>query len=153
MLAISYALLSLRGLHFYFSYQYHHLGFSEFISLLTLCLAPLMAHIFVGAPQPVILYHPEPSWSQKILHFNPTSIYWRYYAITLRRARASIWTRIEAACTNAIFWDGSKWDGSEDMVRVSEQFRVEVPDRGRIPLNSISAIKTLVVTIQGAQAA
>ncbi|KAN0104140.1 hypothetical protein V8E51_009885 [Hyaloscypha variabilis] len=39
------------------------------------------------------------------------------------------------------------------MVRISEQFKVEVPDRGRTPLNSISAIKTLVVTIQGAQAA
>jgi hypothetical protein len=83
--------------------------------LLTLCLAPLVAHIFVGAPEPVVLTSTPPRWHERILHFNPTSIYWRYYVITIRLARAESWSKDETVATNAIFWVGGKlkWDGSE----------------------------------------
>jgi hypothetical protein len=47
-----------------------------------LYFAPLIAHIFGGSPEPTILKEKLLGWRQNILHFNPTSIYWRYYTIT-----------------------------------------------------------------------
>lgn len=144
-----------RSLQFYFAFQSQDIEFSDWISLLTLCLAPLVAHIFVGAPEPVVVAKPSPRWRERILHFNPTSIYWRYYAITIRLARAQSWSADETAATNAIFWVGGKlkWDGSEAIMTESKNNKTEEAPRRRIPLVSASALKTVIVTLQGIQAA
>lgn len=56
---------------------------------------PLATHIVFGLPEPVILrskeeeHHSPPSWSDRLTHFNPVSILWRYYSIADRRFRAT----------------------------------------------------------------
>ena len=94
-----------RRTTFYFTFQSQHLGFSEMIYLLTLCLAPLGMHIVAGAPAPVVLdeEHP-PQWKDRILLLNPTTIYWRYYTITLRVVLAKTHRAVEMGPVNAIFW-------------------------------------------------
>ena len=145
-----------RSIPFYFTIQFQHLGFSNFVSLLTLCLAPLGFHIVGGAPDPVVLdrEHP-PGWKYRIYHLNPTSIYWRYYNITLRWARAKTWTDTELAPANAIFWVGGekKWNGSEDMVLPTKTLITKeaskYPVRDRVL--STATLNTLVITFQGIQ--
>jgi hypothetical protein len=154
-------LISLRSIPFYFTFRFQHLGFSEWITLFTLCVAPLAVHILVGAPEPVVLKNPPPRWNERLLHLNPTSIYWRYYAITIRRAHAKSknenWSEDEIASTNAIFWvgDTSKWDGSEEMMAKTKGLltkRLKKVAYHRVPLRFMSAFGTVVVTLQGIQA-
>lgn len=140
---------------FYFKYPHHNLDFADWISVFTLCLAPLVAHIFVGAPQPVALSGKGPRWYDRMLLLNPTTIYWRYYAIRYRRARKlKSWEGEETAATSAIFWvnDKEKWDGSEEFITKSKEFLANGPSAKKfIPPLSISALQTLLVTLQGVQ--
>ncbi|KAF2183401.1 hypothetical protein K469DRAFT_739888 [Zopfia rhizophila CBS 207.26] len=140
------------GLDIHFTYQSHDIGFSDWISLLTLCLAPLVAHIVAGVPLPVYLSPRPPRWHEYICKYNPTSILWRYFAIAQRRARARSWTAYDMAASNAGFWTSKGWDGSEEMMGRSREFCVRVPPSPRAVLCSGSTIKTVIVTLQGAQA-
>jgi hypothetical protein len=91
-----------------------------------------------------------------MLLLNPTTIYWRYYAIRCRRARKlKAWGGKETAATSAIFWvnDKEKWDGSEEFITKSKEFLANGPSTKKfIPPLSISALQTLLVTLQGVQA-
>lgn len=92
---------------------------SDWLSQFTLCLAPIVVHIFIGVPVAVYLHRKEPRWHDMIGFYNPTTIIWRYMAIAERRARAKQWKAIDMAATNARFWDGEKWDGSQSMMEKS----------------------------------
>lgn len=76
-------------------------------------------HIVAGAPEPVVLdeeFPPQPK--DRILLLNPTSIYWRYYTVTLRVVRAEEHSAVKMGPANAIFWVGEQkgWNGSEAMI-------------------------------------
>ncbi|KAF5611755.1 hypothetical protein F25303_14462 [Fusarium sp. NRRL 25303] len=133
-------------------YQSQEIAVSDWITLLTLCLAPLIAHVLIGAPSPTYLSLSRPPWHERICHYNPTSILWRYGAITDRRIRAKNWDRFDLAASNALFWSDQGWDGSEEMIAYSRPRCVQLPDGDRVTLLSRDAIKTLIVTVQGIQA-
>ena len=139
---------------FYFlpNFHSHGLSFSDWLSLLTLCLAPLIAHIVAGVPPPTYLHSRRPSWHDRICHYNPTSILWRYLAITDRRTRAKSWSPLDMAATNAIFWTKHGWDGSEEMIQKSQDFCIQPPSGHRIDVFSGSAVVTVIVALQGGQA-
>ena len=145
------AVLIERRIKLSFTYQSQNIDFSEWISLITLCFAPLLAHIYVGVPRFAILSGNRPKWHDRITHLNPTSIFWRYYAITNRRVRSKAWSAADMAAANTAFWVRGKWDGSEGMVLKSKPFCTQIPEHNRISLLSESAAKTFVVTLQGAQ--
>ncbi|OTA92517.1 hypothetical protein M434DRAFT_387163 [Hypoxylon sp. CO27-5] len=127
------------------------ISFSDWISVITLSLAPLLAHIVAGVPEPTTLSCDEPKWHDRITHYNPTSILWRYAAITDRRIRACAWDRGTLAATNALFWTTEGWDGSEDMVTRALPFCVRLPRRARLKVLSWETVKTIITTIQGLQ--
>jgi hypothetical protein len=122
------------------------------MSELTLCLTPLVVHIFAGAPEATVFGDSKPRWHDRILHLNPTAIFWRYYVITIRRFSIKCWEPDYMAATNAVFWTGLKWVGSEEIMILSSRFCTRRPSDTRISWTSGSAMKTLVVTIQGVQA-
>jgi hypothetical protein len=131
---------------------------SQWLTLLTACLAPLAVHIAAGVPRTTIIGSKEeaqekPHWSDLLPHFNPVSILWRYYAIADRRLRSRDWSKEEMAATNALFWDGSHWDGSEAMMIRSRSFPSQLADSSHVDLVSLSTLKTLTMVIQGAYSA
>ncbi|KAI1378727.1 hypothetical protein F4677DRAFT_465848 [Hypoxylon crocopeplum] len=128
-----------------------NISFSEWVSLITLCLSPLLAHLVAGAPEPTILSQDRPKWHDYVCHYNPTSIIWRYATITDRRIRARVWDEGMLATSNAIFWTNRGWDGSEDMVTRALPYCVRLPQRTRLKLLSWETVKTLIVTLQAAQ--
>ncbi|KAI2466896.1 hypothetical protein F4781DRAFT_334888 [Annulohypoxylon bovei var. microspora] len=132
-------------------YQSGEISFTEWCTLLTLCLAPLIAHIAAGFPQPSYLNPRPPKWHERIALYNPTSILWRYAAIADRRIRAKAWDRKDMASTNALFWTSRGWDGSEEMITLSYPYCVHLPQHSRITLFSGEFIKTVIVTLQGVQ--
>jgi hypothetical protein len=134
-----------------FSYQSQSIQFTEWISLLTLCLAPLIAHIIAGVPTPIYLSRKRPPWHSFVGHFNPMSILWRYFVITDRRVRAKHWTSIDMAANCALFWSSNGWDGSEEMMLRSRAFCTRVPSLRRISFVSVSMATTVIVTVQGIQ--
>ncbi|KAI6091692.1 hypothetical protein F4821DRAFT_255003 [Hypoxylon rubiginosum] len=134
------------------AYQSCKISFTEWVSLLTLCLAPLIAHIAAGVPQPSFLHERSPRWHERIGLYNPTTILWRYAAIADRRIRAKYWDRKVFAATNALFWTSRGWDGSEEMITLSSPYCTHLPEHTRIALFSRESIKTLIVTLQGTQA-
>jgi hypothetical protein len=135
-----------------FTYQSKAIDFGEWLELLTLCLAPLLAHVIAGVPSPVILHDSKPRWHDRIGHFNPTSILWRYLTILDRRVRAKIWLPLNMAASNANFWTDEGWDGSETMIWKSRRFCTRPPTKTRIDFFSGTAAKTLIVALQGIQA-
>lgn len=135
-----------------FNFQSHGISFSDWVTLLTLCLAPLVAHIAAGVPPPTYLQSKRPRWHDSISHYNPTSILWRYLAIVDRRCRAKSWSLLDMAASNAIFWTGDGWDGSEAMIQKSQDFLIRSPSHHHIEPASMSTITTIIVTLQGAQA-
>lgn len=135
-----------------FHYQSHAIDFDEWLSLITLCFLPLIAHVLVGIPSFIVFSGRRPHWTDKVLHFNPTSILWRYYAITDRRARATGWTPADLAASNAAFWDGNAFNGSEEMMIESRAYCLRTPRLFRAKVLSPSGGKTLLVTLQGMQA-
>jgi hypothetical protein len=130
-------------------------NFSDWITLLTLCLAPLIAHIIAGVRSPICLDSKKLHWHERIGHYNPTSIIWRYFAITDRRARAKKWDYDEMAASNALFWINGEWDGSESMIGKTRNCCIRDAEKKhlrRIQLISGSTATTIVVTLQGIQA-
>ncbi|RYP02262.1 hypothetical protein DL764_005869 [Monosporascus ibericus] len=137
---------------FPFTYQSQDITFATWITLFTLCLAPLVAHIVAGVPQPSFLCSHSPKWHELICHYNPTSIIWRYAMITDRRIRAKSWDREDIAASNALFWTSRGWDGSEIMVTAGLPYCTRLPDHPRVTIFSQEMIKTIIVTLQGIQA-
>ena len=133
-------------------YSSHEIDRSDWVSLLTLCLAPLIAHIIAGVPSPTYLHRSRPKWHELLCHYNPTSILWRYAAIADRRIRAKAWDQNDLASTNAIFWTKRGWDGSEEMIATSAAYCYHLPENTRIALFSREMITTIIVTSQGIQA-
>ena len=137
------------------TYQSQSNSLSTWFTMFTLCLAPLATHIVFGLPEPVILRskaQPRPSWSDRLTHFNPVSILWRYYAIADRRFRATRWDALDMAACNAAFWNGQRWDGSEAMMVKSREWNTRQPQQPYIGTVSGSCLATVVVTLQGVQA-
>lgn len=135
-----------------FSYQSKNISIADWISLFTLCLAPLLAHIIAGVPDPVCLSRERPRWHDRICQYNPTTIIWRYFAIADRRIRAKAWNAADMAASNAHFWTRQGWDGSEQMMVKSRPFCTREPRGRRIEFLSKSSIKTAIVTLQAVQA-
>ncbi|KAK0638557.1 hypothetical protein B0T16DRAFT_462327 [Cercophora newfieldiana] len=134
------------------TYQSGGVTVSQWLSLITLCLAPLIAHIVAGAPEPTYLCRRRPKWHERMCIYSPISILWRYAAITDRRIRALDWSPSDMAAANAIFWTSSGWNGSEEMAARSVYFCARLPDKARMTLFSSDSIKTLIITLQGVQA-
>lgn len=144
-------------IHLPFNVEFNNqsnVNLNDWISNLTLCLAPLLTHLIVGVPSPVYLCQRRPRWHNYIGHFNPTSIIWRYFAITDRRAntKPKNWTSTKMSASNALFWTSDGWDGSEQMIAKSARFLIRKPQTTRIDIFSFSALKTVVITFQGLQA-
>ncbi|KAL5317910.1 hypothetical protein ACEPPN_015012 [Leptodophora sp. 'Broadleaf-Isolate-01'] len=135
-----------------FSYQARGIIFAEWANLFTLCLAPLIAHIFGGAPKPVYLSSKPPLWHERLWQYNPTSILWRYFVITDRRIRAKSWAPSDMAASNAYFWTNQGWDGSLQMLKRSRAYCLRQPTHHRVRLLSGSTLTTLIITIQGVMA-
>jgi hypothetical protein len=146
-------------------YQSAGIPFNEWLAQLTLCFAPFVAHILNGVPTTVMAKHSSPSWASRINFYNPTTILWRYVAITDRRIRCKNWTAEDMAASNAAFLVGAdssrsaipsgatgRWDGSQDIMVRSREWLIRTPPRSRVSLLSVSVISTLVVVIQGIQA-
>ena len=93
-----------------FTYQSQGIPFPTWFDQITLCLAPLVAHVAGGVVSPTLLPSstPPPRWSARLPHFNPISIVWRYYIIGDRRLRARSWDQADMAASNAVFWDGER---------------------------------------------
>ncbi|TGO35350.1 hypothetical protein BHYA_0161g00130 [Botrytis hyacinthi] len=136
-----------------FTYQASGILFADWINLLTLCLAPLIVHIIAGVPSPVYLSSPRPRWHERLGHYNPTSILWRYFSIIDRRARSRAWNSADMAASNAHFWTSSGWDGSENMMRKSRRFCTSMPSSPHAVWVSKTSAETVATVLQGLQAA
>jgi hypothetical protein len=126
--------------------------FTEIFSLLTLCLAPLITHVASGSASVSYLVKSRPHWYERICHYNPTSILWRYAAITDRRIRATSWDNTDMALSNAIFWTSHGWNGSEEMVAIAEPYCCRLPAHSRVEILSSEMLKTIITTAQGISA-
>ncbi|KAF2653847.1 hypothetical protein K491DRAFT_694379 [Lophiostoma macrostomum CBS 122681] len=135
-------------------YNSQCITFPEWISIFTICLAPLIAHIASGAP-PIsyLAQSPRPKWYDLICHYNPTSILWRYAVITDRRIRARDWNRDDLGASNAIFWTSKGWKGGEEMSVVAAPYCSRCPEDTHTQLNSVAMLKTVITTLQGGAAA
>jgi hypothetical protein len=139
-----------------FTPQSQHITFGDWFDYITLCFAPLVAHIVGGVSSPIVIPSDSkaPSWSACIPHYNPVSIVWRWYAIADRRFRACNWDAADMAACNAVFWDSEKarWDGSEEIMLRSRAWLIKVPKQTYVPLLSASSLTTIILTLQGVQA-
>ncbi|KAH0536838.1 hypothetical protein FGG08_006336 [Glutinoglossum americanum] len=134
------------------STQTHIAGVGAWLNLLTLSIAPLATHIVFGLAEPVVLAGRHPRWTDRLPHFNPISIAWRYFAIADRRIRAKCWDRADMAACNAVFWDGERWDGSEAAMIASRRFVAKLPTNTYVSIVSGSSVATLAMALQGVQA-
>lgn len=132
--------------------QSNGLSFSDWVAALTLCLAPLIAHMIAGIPERGYIADSSPKWHDYICFYNPTSIMWRYYAILSRRIRASKWCVMDMVTANTVFWTSHGWDGCEYLAVAVQHRRywTRLPEKPLPPTMSI--LTTLVVAIQGFQA-
>jgi hypothetical protein len=138
-------------IRFIFTPQSSHITFSDWIGLITLALAPLLAHIFVGGPQIVVLGPQKPRWLDVACLYNPTTIVWRYYSIAVRRATATNWTPYDAATANSAFWTSTVWNGSLETAKIARASCTRAGTRCRVRLLSRSAAQTIIVALQAAQ--
>ena len=151
-----------------FLHQSQAITFSEWISLLTLFLAPVIAHVVAGIPRPTYLINTPasalPKWHDYLALYSPVTIIWRYAALADRRLRVSpspthaldddqrTWGPADLAAANAIFWTSSGWDGSEEMAVRSVLYCTSLPRTGHATLLSVDTLQTVIVTLQGVQA-
>jgi hypothetical protein len=126
--------------------------FPEWITLFTLCFAPLVAHIISGTAPITYVTQSRPKWLDLICHYNPTSIIWRYAAIADRRLRATKWGPNDLAAANAIFWTQKGWNGDERMIAATSSYCLLKPQTSHLDLLSTTSLKTVIVTMQGAAA-
>jgi len=138
-------------IRFFFTLQSSKLTFTEWIWLLTLAFAPLLAHLFVGGPQIVILGSNRARWLDVMCLYNPTTIIWRYYSIAVRRTTYRKWTPYDAAVANVAFWTDRSWDGSLNIAKEARPSCTKVGTRSRIRVISKSAAQSVIVALQGAQ--
>ena len=132
------------------TYQSSGLTFNDWVSLFTLCFAPLIAHVLAGVPTIVYLSQDRPTWRQKLGLYNPTTILWRYFAIADRRIRAKRWNAADMSSSSVYFWTRVGWDGSEALMGKTHAYCVTLPRSTHATLISGSTVKTLIVTLQGA---
>jgi hypothetical protein len=136
-----------------FTYQSQRIPFPTWFDYITLCLAPLVAHVAGGVVSPTLLptSTPPPSWSARLPHFNPISIIWRYYVIGDRRFRARSWDQADMAACNAVFWDSERkrWDGSKETMVKSRAWITKMPETAHVASFSASSVTSLVLTAQG----
>ncbi|KAF2998019.1 hypothetical protein E8E14_000343 [Neopestalotiopsis sp. 37M] len=123
--------------------------FAEWISLLTLGLAPLIVHVASGSTSVSCLATRKPRWYDYVCHYNPTSILWRYATITDRRIRAQYWSNSDMATSNAIFWTEEGWDGREHMIEYAAPYCAHLPEHPHAELISSTMIKTVIAVAQG----
>jgi len=141
-----------------FTHQSQNIPYTTWFEFFTLCLAPLIAHIFAGVEGPTIigsLPNPKPpTWHDRLTSYNPISVLWRWLAIADRRVRARSWDAIDMAACNANFWDADRkrWDGSEEIMLRSRAWIRKAPESSHIPLLSGSMLTTVILTFQGVQA-
>ncbi|KAH8687963.1 hypothetical protein BGZ60DRAFT_522591 [Tricladium varicosporioides] len=135
-----------------FRSQYDRITAGEWLAQITLCLAPLIAHIIIGIPSPVYLHRTSPRWHDSMGFYNPTTILWRYFATADRALRAKNWKPIDMAATNSRFWTSHGWDGSEEMMEKSKTFCTRVPPKAHARLLSRGALESGIIFIQGVQA-
>ncbi|KAF2141098.1 uncharacterized protein K452DRAFT_334621 [Aplosporella prunicola CBS 121167] len=144
-----------------FNYQSQNLGLDEWVNLLTLCLAPVLAHILTGSPRAITgtTSDSPPTWLDRIALSNPTSIVWRYYAVTDRRVRTPHWSGADMVAANTAIWSGCGWHNSQSSSATAAKESVFFINDGfaqqqkrRVALLSVSALKSLLVTVQGVQA-
>jgi hypothetical protein len=139
-----------------FRHQCQHITFQNWFDYITLCYAPLIAHIVGGVSSPIVIPSDSksPPWSACIPHYNPISVVWRWYAIADRRFRAYGWDAADMAACNAVFWDAEKarWDGSEEIMLRSRAWLIKVPEQTYVPFFSASSLTTMILTLQGVQA-
>ena len=154
-------------------YNSRCVSFTEWVSLFTLCLAPLIAvsltcaillpedkvlmevviqHIISGTPTISYLTDRRPRWYDRLCGYNPTSIIWRYAAIADRRIRAVQWSRQDLAATNAIFWTSNGWNGGEEMVTACAPHCLRLPEHTHVEVASLTTLKTIITTLQGVSA-
>jgi hypothetical protein len=131
-------------------YQSSGLTFNDWVSLFTLCFAPVIAHVLAGVPTIVYLSQDRPTWRQKLGLYNPTTILWRYFAIVDRRLRAKRWKAADMSSSSVYFWTRVGWDGSEALMGKTHAYCVTLPRSTHATLISGSTVKTLIVTLQGA---
>ena len=133
-----------------FTPQSQHILFQNWFDYITLCFAPLIAHIVGGVSSPISIPSDSkpPSWSACLPHYNPISVVWRWYAIADRRFRAYNWDAADMAACNAVFWDSEKarWDGSEEVMLRSRAWLIKVPEQTHVSLLSASGLTTAVLT-------
>jgi hypothetical protein len=153
---------------FFFTHQSQGLSFGDWCALLTACFAPLVAHLVAGVPgigkppmpslksfwltDVVYLSYKRIHWTDRIGLYNPTTILWRYFVIFDRRVRCLNWSASTMAASNALFWNGNAWDGSEAMITRSRHFYMLLPTQPYVNMLSVSALTSVIVAIQGAQA-
>ncbi len=134
-----------------FHFQSQTIPAYEWLELITLCLTPYATHILVGLAPSVVTSLPPPPWHKWINLYNPTTILWRYLMVADRRVRcrAGYWTPAMMAVTNAIFWTGRGWDGSEAAVRKYQRWLVRTPTKSTVELLSAPMVAVVVVIGQG----
>ncbi|ORY19599.1 hypothetical protein BCR34DRAFT_582292 [Clohesyomyces aquaticus] len=126
--------------------------FSEWMSLFTLCLTPLIAHIIAGTvPISDLAKNRRPSWHDRLCHYNPTSIIWRYAAIVDRRIRATGWSRVNFAASNAIFWTERGWKGGEHKT-IAVEVNLAFLSSTHVKRISATMLMTIIITLQGISA-
>ena len=129
------------------------LDLEDWVSILTLCFSPLIAHIIAGVPTVVRRCPKPPSWLDTLCLYNPTTILWRYLAIADRRARLTrTWNAADMAASNAVFWTSEGFDGSEEMMYKSRAFCSRTSALSHAEIFSTDTIKTVITTLQGIQA-
>jgi hypothetical protein len=134
-------------------YQSKSIPLNEWLAQFTLCFTPFATHLLTGVPSFVRTPGAKPPslWHQ-IAFFHPMTIIWRYAMIADRRIRARNWSPADLAATNAAFWTGAYWDGSESIMFESREWVTRAPHHNRVPWISVSIVGTVIVTIQGVQA-
>jgi hypothetical protein len=154
-----------------FTYQSYLNDKSQWFTMFTLCLAPLVSHLALGLPRTVIMSpepaedsepkpsskpsHLYPHWSERIALFNPVTLVWRYYGILyyrIRRGRS--WDAADLAAANAAFWDPKtrRWDSTDRTLYLSRRYLTTPPELSHVNVVSGSTLSTLVLTLQGVQA-
>ena len=139
-----------------FTQQSQNILFQDWFNYITLCFAPLIAHVIAGVASPTVInpHAKEPTWSALLSHFNPISIVWRWYAIADRRLRAYSWDAIDMVACNAVFWntENARWDGSEEIMVRSRAWITRTPRLSHVSLVSTSGLTTVILTLQGTRA-
>lgn len=141
-----------RGLNVEVTQNPQKLPFNEWAAILTLCLAPLIAHLIAGAPQVVLLHNSQPKWHDSMAIYNPLSIMWRYYAIAERGISTMSVSSTELAAVNVVYWTKDGWSGEEEYIRQGQSLCIRSPPRVVERIISAGGLKTVIVAIQGVAA-